>query len=475
MTLCISSQWDDGCLETYARLGASEIYCSLQMGAVGSARPAVCLPAAEIEAARDHIREARRLGMSFNYIANAICLGNMEYSAEGRSQLDDYFRMMVDLGADYVTLAIPYLIELVKKDYPGLKVKVSEIANVGTLQRARYYERMGVDVITLEIAQNRNFKVLESIRRGLSPEVELELVVNAACLFQCPYHDYHNNIVGHTTQAGHPLNGYYMDYCMMRCVPEKLVHPEEIVKAPWIRPEDLSVYEEIGIRRFKISNRVGPSSVGLNCLKAYSERRVDNLADLLTPLSLEIEEPPGARRPPGFSETEWRQVVSIWAIPSPAVSIDNRQLDGFIDYFREDRCYGQCGEPCRHCYDVARRAVSVDSAGMEAYTRMIESLLHPLMSIKKQREVLTMEWEGTLLESFDRIMEDTPEAFRDVARKAVRVKAEANARRRFADRVAGEDLVEAFFSETPEVFKSAMIESLRRAGLLKKGGREAAE
>jgi hypothetical protein len=404
--------------------------------------------------------------MEFNYIANALCLGNREYSAEGRRHLYEYFQLIDDLGADSVTLAIPYLIEIVKKDFPRLKVKVSEIANVGSAQRARYYERMEVDVITLEIVQNRNFKVLETIRRQLSPRVELEVVVNAACLFQCPYHDYHNNIVGHTTQADHPLKGFYMDYCMMKCVPEKLLHPEEIIKAPWIRPEDLEHYEEIGIHRFKISNRVGPTTVGLNCLQAYSNRGCRNLATLLTPLSLEIEEPPKTCRPPGFSQREWEQVVRIWAIPSPEVVIDNRELDGFIDFFKENRCFGQCGGACDYCGQVARRAVTVDAEEVGAYTRMVTALLEPLMTMKKKEEVYRMEWESALKDVFNRIMEDTPEVFRDVARRAVGGQAETNAQRRNGRKVTGEDLVRAFLSETPEVFKPSMLESLRREGLL---------
>lgn len=465
MKLAISSQWDDAFLSECAAAGAAEIYCSLQLGAIGSARPALCLPGAAVEEARRHIERVHSLGMTFNYIANALCLGNVEYSLAGRKHLADYFALIDDLGADCITLAIPYLIEIVKKEFPRLKVKVSEIANVGSAQRARYYQEMGADAITLEIVHNRNFKVLRSIRQALSPQVELELVVNPACLFHCPYHDYHNNIVGHTTQAGHSLKGYYLDYCMMKCIPEKLVHPEEIIKAPWIRPEDLASYEEIGIHRFKISNRVGPKSVGLNCLKAYAGGRYENLADLLTPLSLEIEEPPKSSRPAGFSEQEWQQVVNIWAVPSPPVYIDNRGLDGFLDYFKEDNCYGQCGLGCHYCREVADRVVNIDGREAERYVQMIDKLLQPLMGLTAQKEVFKMVWEENLPEIFERILADTPEMFRDVARKAVGNRAEANAGERGASTVTPEDLVKAFMSETPEVFKADMLESLKREGL----------
>jgi collagenase-like PrtC family protease len=466
MKLCISSQWDDVFLNECAAHHVGEIYCSLQMGVIGSARPAVCLPESTIEEAANHIKRVHELGMEFNYIANAPCLGNLEYSYEGRKNLREYFQLIDGLGVDTITLAIPYLVELVKKEFPHLKIKVSEIANVGTAQRARFYEELGADIITLEIVHNRDFRALESIGRAVSPRVELELVVNPACIFHCPYHDYHNNIVGHSSQAGHPLKGYYIDYCMMKCIPQKLIHPEEIIKAPWIRPEDLHEYENTGIRRFKISNRVGPKKLGLNCLKAYSNRQCDNLAQLVSPLSLEIEEPPGASKPAGFSEKEWQQVVRIWAVPSPAVHIDNRKLDGFIEYFKKGSCYGQCDAGCRYCSETAARVIDIDSEEVEKYVHLVDGLLHPLMTLNhKKEDILTMEWQQDLKDTFERIMQETPEIFREVARTAVGTQAEANARERGARTVTQQDLVKSFMSETPGAFKNDMITSLKRERL----------
>ena len=466
MNLCVSSQWDDTFLYECSKYDVNEVYCSLRMGTIGTARPAVCLPESTIEQAKDHIELAHSLGMEFNYIANAPCLGNLEYSYDGRKNLLEYLELIESLGVDTITLAIPYLIEIVKKEFPQLKVKVSEIANVGTAQRAKFYGEFGVDIITVEIVHNRDFKGLKSIRQVLDRRVEMELVVNPACIFQCPYHDYHNTVVGHTTQSDHPLKGYYLDYCMAKCIPLKMIHPEEIIKAPWIRPEDIDEYENIGIHRFKISNRVGPRRIGLSSLKAYSTGHCENLADLLTPLSLEIEEPPKTSRLDSFSELEWEQVISIWALPSPSVHIDNCGLDGFIDYFKTGKCYGQCGVGCDYCKEIAERVVKIDYQEVEKYVLTIRKLLQPLMALNTKKEyILEMEWEERLKDKFDRIMQDTPEIFRDVARKAVGNQAESNAKERGSQIVTRDDLIKAFLSETPEVFKANMIESLKREGL----------
>lgn len=471
MKLSISSQWDDSFLYQSAGHHVHEVYCSLRMGAIGSARPAACLPDSTKEQAIRHIELAHSLGMEFNYILNAPCLGNYEYSAEGRRRLYDTLAWINDAGCDTVTIAIPYLIEIVKRQFPNLKVKVSEIANVSTAQRASFFANMGIDAITIEIVCNRNFKTLESIKKVLGENIEIEVVVNAGCLFQCPYHDYHNNIVCHSSQDHNSLQGFYLDYCMMRCIPRKLLFPEEIIKACWIRPEDLHHYEAIGIERFKISNRVGPLSLGAKCLEAYTRRSCEDLAELLSPLSLEIEKPRSSRLE-GFSESAWNQMVKVWAIESPSLTIDNRQLDGFIEHFKAGKCYGQCEAGCDYCRQVAARAVKIDQREVKAYVRMIEEIARPLLEFAARADPVAGETGGNLMQwkleverQFERLMQGVPAIFKDVAKRSVSRTAERLATERGSDTVQEKDLILALIEETPAPFKSTMFEDLRREGI----------
>jgi len=58
--------------------------------------------------------------------------------------------------------------------------------------------------------------------------------------------------------------------------------PEEIIKSPWIRLEDCSAYENIGISHFKIFGRTKPTEWIFRCAEAYSNREYKgNLLDLL--------------------------------------------------------------------------------------------------------------------------------------------------------------------------------------------------
>jgi len=72
------------------------------------------------------------------------------------------------------------------------------------------------------------------------------------------------------------------------------------IKGRWIRPEDLYLYEEIGIEMFKISGRAMPTERILMAATAYSSRHYDGkLHDILNVLTPKIgfisAGPPGTR------------------------------------------------------------------------------------------------------------------------------------------------------------------------------------
>jgi collagenase-like PrtC family protease len=478
--LCISSQWDNDFLTECAKYGVYEVYGSLRSSAVGSARPAACLPETTLEHAKEHVALAHQLGIKFNYVINVPCMGNMEFGAEGRRAIREYLEFVNSLDVDMVTVAIPYLIEVIKREMPHIKVKTSEIADINSAQRAQYYVNdLGVDALTLEIEINRDFQVLRSIRRAVPSEVELEVVVNPACLFQCPYHNYHTVIVGHSGQDSHPLHGYYMDYCMMRCIPTHLGRPAELMKSRWIRPEDIADYEKIGISRFKISNRVGPKHSGLACLEAYATRKVENLAKLLTPLSLNIEEPPGEQLP-GFPKEAWEQMTKIWGMRAPKVFIDNTKLDGFLEHFKKDLCHGQCDSGgCTYCAEWAEKVVQVNANDVADYSHLVKQLIDPLLSLgissgtdaDLSNGASPIAWPAELATVFEQLMKSVPETFQDVARKTIHYQAESLARSRGSSQVNRHDLVEAALSQTPDMFKADLVQTMKSLGLDTQSGK----
>jgi len=76
-----------------------------------------------------------------------------------------------------------------------------------------------------------------------------------------------------------------------------------------------------------------------------------------------------------------------------------------------------------------------------------------------------VRWTGNIKALFERLMANTPEIYRDVARKATRAKAEENAKERGSELVEVEDIARACLSEAPGVFKAQIINDLKREGI----------
>jgi collagenase-like PrtC family protease len=145
-----------------------------------------------------------------------------------------------DLGVRRVTVSTPFLLELVKRRFPEFKVRVGIYAQVDTPRRARYWEELGADAITLEsFSINRDFHRLAAIRQAV--HCDLQLIANHACLLNCPLQSYHQNGFAHASDDTGTL---FIDYCFLRCSRLRLTDPSLFIKAAWIRPEDLAAYEQ---------------------------------------------------------------------------------------------------------------------------------------------------------------------------------------------------------------------------------------
>lgn len=349
MRLSIPTNWDPALLEGLAPSPVAELFGSLAQAPVGSGRPKVALPQVNEDQVRAHIQAAHSMGMAFNYVLNAPCMGNMEYDKATHGALLDHLAWVDGLGVDAVTVTMPYLLRIIKRRFPRLKVKTSVIAQVDSVQMARALCDLGADEINVDYMLNRDLRRLHALRQAVS--CDLCLLVNDLCLYQCPYRQYHYNLTGHSTQEGHPLSGVYLDFCMISCTIEKLTHPEQLIRARWIRPEDLSRYQDLGFDRFKLSGRNMSSAWILRAVRAYADRTyAGNLGDILIP------DPNGQ--------------VHYW--------IDNRQLDGFLDHFAARDCASSDCSACAYCRRLAERAVTISDRS-QPYLRSYRHLLNSLV------------------------------------------------------------------------------------------------
>ena len=364
MKLLVPTNWDPDLILPLGRLEAEvQIYGVLPTSMIGSGgRGAENVHMVENQA-EEYIEQAHSAGLKFDYILNAPSMGNMEWDENTHRELLEHLRWITSIGVDSVTVSIPYLIELVKRQFPQLNVRVSTIAHVSSVARAKLFESLGADSITLDINVNRDFTLLKAIRNAVN--CELTVLLNNLCLYQCPYEYYHHDTLGHASQSYNPLNGYYEDYCVLRCTLDRLCDISQTIKCRWVRPEDIHLYEEIGIDMFKTSGRSMPTERILNAATAYSSRHYQgNLYDILNVITPKI----------GFSNSDLPSVRNNVIGPPPRLYIDNQALEGFLDFFRKQNCLPGCAH-CDYCQRIANKVIQLDRGEVdECITKLNEYL-----------------------------------------------------------------------------------------------------
>jgi len=383
MKLRLGANWDLSLLDSLKGTSVDTLFGKLPFDIVGGARPGFVLPQVKRNDVKRYIQACHEKGLEFSYLLNAPCLGNLQYSKKGYGQLIDLLEWIDQSNADSVIVGIPYLIDLVRKRFPRLKVKVSTTARVNTVRKALQYEEMGVEEIIIDEHINREFKTLEAIRKAV--RCNLELIVNNICLWQCPYNYEHVNHDGHASRQGEEEDYCYLQYPGYLCLYRKLMEPVELLKSPWIRPEDTSHYEDIGYDHFKITERFKRTSLLLEHVKAYENRHYNgNLLDLFTlprkgaftPLHLEY-----------FIKPEHVNIMKVSELGKvfdlevrELIQIDNNKLSGFLEHFKAKDCNQTSCSDCLYCETVFEKVAIVNSQEVKKAAQRVKNFSEKLLS-----------------------------------------------------------------------------------------------
>jgi len=353
MNLRVSTNWDNSLLDGLQGTCTEEVYGKLPSDVIGGVRPAFLLPQINRREAEEHIRQANQKGIRFNYLINTMCLNNVHYSRQGYREILELLEWIGSTGVEIVTVGFPYMIHLVKEVLPGVKIKASSVCRINSVYRAKQYEDLGVDEIIVDENINRDFDTLAALRKAVS--CELELIANPCCLHDCPHQAEHVAHDGHASQT-HSMDNYcYLQFPYYNCTLKKFTNPVEIIKARWIRPEDLWAYEEIGYTKFKVVERFKRTDILQSTVQAYQNRSYEgNLIDILTLTNPQVYIKPNLEY---FNKPEHVNVPMIAQVAGlmdfalrDFIYIDNKKLDGFIEFFRQiGSCRNHDCDTCGFC------------------------------------------------------------------------------------------------------------------------------
>lgn len=364
MYLSVATNWDEKLLDNLHEINqqtpvnpVQEVFGSLQSGFFGSARTKRNLPAVTEDFAGSYIEKAHKYGIQFNYIFNSTTLGNRELTELGKKELKKYLDWLESIQVDIVTVTIPYLVEYIKDNYPSTRVNISTINEIDSLQKYNYFRDLDVSRITLSFFANRNFTFLKKL--SALGHSEIELLANENCLFHCPYRQYHFNVSSFSSleDTGVSENPIYAKYPTVSCTLQKLEILRNNISSPWIRPEDLHYYKELGFKWLKLSHRFMPTDWLTRAATAYAnESYRGNLYDIIDPGSFDINK--AYRYSSIFAK--FADEEELERLKDFDIIVDNQKLDGFLDpIFTADLKHDDCNQ-CGYCDRIAQNAVICD-------------------------------------------------------------------------------------------------------------------
>lgn len=355
---CIPTNFDDRLIGSAAELNNSsknivyEFYGSLKETITGTGRPAIILNNIKIQKLKKYIQKCHSRKIKFNFLLNGACMGAKEFDSVYLHKILTLVKFLEDSGADILTITNPYLIAVIKNRFPKIRICLSVIAGVNSLQEIKIYEKMGVCRIVLDPNINRNFETLRYVRNHTN--IELELLANNPCLLKCPFMRYHYEINSHISikKEGNPA------FPSVICKNIRLKNLEEIIKSPWIRPSDAHRYADLGINYIKLAGRERSFEWILNAVKHY------------------IKEQDGANFYQFIEKTGWKFFqeknkdlkdlnVSIPFLP-----------ENFLDFFEQRKECGIKCEACGYCKKVAEKYIRINNQDIrEKYLKEISSVI----------------------------------------------------------------------------------------------------
>ncbi len=182
---------------------------------------------------------------------------------------------------DTVTTTSPFIASVLRQRFPSVKIRWSVNLRVhGTTGFESVMELFDSFYASRERHRERGWlKTLSDWAHAHGKEVGIQ--ANSGCLRQCPFQTFHDNLHGHDRIAQSKV-GEAFDFSVFRCKTHYARgNHEDFLRATWLRPEDLPLYEPLA-DVVKLATRRHPDPAKI--IRAYATCAYDgNLADLMDP------------------------------------------------------------------------------------------------------------------------------------------------------------------------------------------------
>ncbi|MBQ0006280.1 MAG: hypothetical protein KBS57_02615 [Alistipes sp.] len=235
------------------------------------------------EVLREELKAVRSGGRSLDLILNANCYGEAAMSRELERRVISIVEELDSWGCrpDIITAASPFVAHCAKRHFPEIETRASVNMKLTTIQAMNYLTPW-FDSFYIGRDVQRNLDTLKAFSGWARDNGrKLGLLANSGCLRNCPWQTYHDNLIAHSSAAlnHQPADDFNPHLCWTMYADR--ANLPEILKATWIRPEDLDEYAPY-VDVVKLATR--QHSMPRLVVDAYVSRSYDgNLLDLFEP------------------------------------------------------------------------------------------------------------------------------------------------------------------------------------------------
>jgi len=292
------------------------IYAADKMSLPGTGRSADSLPERRLEL-REYVQAAHRVGIQFHALWNAPDLAGMEWDITFQDELRREVDRLVEAEVDLIRVTHPALQHFAREWCPGLRIGTSVNNHIDSVERARQWiDANGVDDLMVCHRNPRNFRLIRDLHDAF-PRKPILVLVNESCLRDCALQPFHQASLGAASRRGGCSAD--PDFCHALCARAKLMDPTQVLRAPWIRPNDIHHVFEAGASLVKLAGRTESTEWIANLVRAYSTGRFEGDVWVFIEKS-------------GLTSRAWETVLGR-RLPPSRFQVENSRLEGFIEPF----------------------------------------------------------------------------------------------------------------------------------------------
>lgn len=380
MEYTVACNWDPELLDRIDYPEVTSVFGGLPDTVLSGGRSSISINNMSEDDIRSYIKKVHDKGWKFDYNINTTCTSNMELTSEGHKEIMKYLDWVVGLGVDSITVSIPLLVEIIKKHYPQVKIKISTYQKINSVSMAKRFEDLGADALMLSEHVNRDFSLIRAIKKSV--QCKLVLLANVGCVYGCANMFTHANSIAHSGARGERDTVFtetYQTYCVAR----RLDSTAELIKMRWIRPEDVSYYEDAGVDMLKIIDRHSSTDALAERVKAYHERSYEgNFLDFPGQMvnrrksrMINLERIFADRSNEEISRI--RKFLNAFSVSIPDLFyMDNKKFPkDFIEGFEKRNCSLLSCEQCGYCQKIADMCVTtLDDNKVKALTEKLKDV-----------------------------------------------------------------------------------------------------